>query len=707
MSAGGAAAAVIAAGCRNVGDVPCTEVVDGPRNLPKEDWARHARIGGLEVFAEADNCQLGAGLAAFAAQGCTVVELDSELSFYLTEEQFEAQLDVLERAATIAHSHNMRAVAYFPSLDLLTPNAEETEHTAAKDHPEWIQRDIHGEPNVFIGGGGRVFWVEEGTESAWMCPTSGYVDYFLDRVRRLAATSLDGLWPDVPLLSDIAVEWTCTNDTCGARFKEDTGMTIPSEVDWEDAAFRRWVHWRHGIIQEFLTSILAAAREVDPNFEVVVETVTMDYNGCTIQGLDGASHMDGELLRVWEVDAVSDSTAMRHASADDWLAMAIMMRHGHGCSWPNPSWTFSYGREGDDSALVQGLALATGNGSFELKIPEMTTSVGPDPRKRVFDWFAKHTDLNSAKTDRPVGVIYSGPSRDYTDRNVGVGLYTSLNPDDELWWSDAASELSQAMPYGADYRGACKALILQGAPYEVVIAPRLTDAAGLKRYSVLILTSASALSDAQMDALNAWIEAGGTLLMTGPDTGLYDEQGGRRSGPAFLERLSLSPETKGWTRMDRGAGRVLHNARRAAGFVLDPTRLPDCRDNPSFDDECTDPLFADELATVLTAAGRPISVAVGTRVVADLRQVDSGAYKLICVNLSGLGEAGVGSFTPRMQRLSLSLDVGMTPSAVTVSTPDGDSVQAFQMADGRVALEFDVMDAAVVTLSASQSPGDA
>ena len=43
-----------------------------------------------------------------------------------------------------------------------------------------------------------------GTESAWLCPSSPYADYFANRVARLARTALDGLWGDVPLLSDIA-----------------------------------------------------------------------------------------------------------------------------------------------------------------------------------------------------------------------------------------------------------------------------------------------------------------------------------------------------------------------------------------------------------------------------------------------------------------------------------------------------------------------
>src|SRR5687768_11489770 len=96
-----------------------------------------------------------------------------------------------------------------------------------KHHPARLQTSIDGKPNVFTGGEGRVFWVDPGTESAWMCPTSGYVDYFTKRVQRIAQTAVDGLWGDVPLLSDIGGIWPCVNATCRARFTADTGLVLP------------------------------------------------------------------------------------------------------------------------------------------------------------------------------------------------------------------------------------------------------------------------------------------------------------------------------------------------------------------------------------------------------------------------------------------------------------------------------------------------
>ena len=50
----------------------------------------------------------------------TVVELDSAFSQYLSDEEFEAEARLMDFAAEMAHRLGMRAVAYYPSLEILT-----------------------------------------------------------------------------------------------------------------------------------------------------------------------------------------------------------------------------------------------------------------------------------------------------------------------------------------------------------------------------------------------------------------------------------------------------------------------------------------------------------------------------------------------------------------------------------------------------------
>ena len=74
---------------------------------------------------------------------------------------------------------------------------------------------------------------------------SGYVDVFLDRIKRIAATGLDGIWLDVPLFSELGAAWPDAGPAAAAKFLADTGLQVPRAVDWDDPVWRRWIAWRY------------------------------------------------------------------------------------------------------------------------------------------------------------------------------------------------------------------------------------------------------------------------------------------------------------------------------------------------------------------------------------------------------------------------------------------------------------------------------
>jgi hypothetical protein len=641
-------------------------------------WVRDARIGGCD--ASLDPPELAQALDDLAAQGVSVIEFDSVLSFYLTDAQFEEEAAILDEAAKAAHARGMKAVIYMPTLEVLTPEVASAPGSMFRDHPDWVQVDINGKANRFVGGEGRVFWVEPGTESAWTCPSSPYADYFYRRVQRLARTALDGLWGDVPLLSDIVASWPCICQYCKARFNAETGLTSPSAVDWNDGTFRRWVSWRHKLIRDFEQKILSKAREARADFEVIIETVTMDYTSGTVQGLDPASADDGQLLRVWEVDAVSDRSAMRAASADDWMDMAAMMKHAAGVSGHRPSWVFCYGIQPDDAEHVFGLALAAGNNPFELKIPNMTETVSADYRTRVFGWLKGEADLYAAYPLHQVAVLYSSASRDYLDRVSGVGLYSSLNPGDDLWWSTARSDTVPELQYVADYRGWCRALIHAHLPFDVLPAPR-ASAEALGRYRVVVVPSAVALSDATLAQLAMFVTRGGTVIASGPDLGRYDDDGRDRGSAALLTALGISAPGA-WARRPSGAGFVAHGTERAGRSYLRRE--------------------SQEAAMQLAmAVGQPQLVTdAPAATVFGIRRTRDGKLLLVAANLDGLG-VSAGSFSPRPASFKVALSLqGRGASAVVASRPGGGKAPVmFEVKDGRVHFTLSVAAVSVVTIS--------
>ncbi len=92
-------------------------------------------------------------------------------------------------------------------------------HSMAKDHPDWLQRKINGEPALF--GGGTAFWIREGDEDVWITPfAKEWRKIYMERVRQIAGTGIDGVYVDIPY-------WMTHFDRLGGHLGQ-LSTTIPS-----------------------------------------------------------------------------------------------------------------------------------------------------------------------------------------------------------------------------------------------------------------------------------------------------------------------------------------------------------------------------------------------------------------------------------------------------------------------------------------------
>src|SRR5262249_30999314 len=138
------------------------------------------------------------------AENVTVIEVDTNLSEYLTDEEFEQSIVEASQFNRLVHGAGLRVVWYYPSLEVSTRGGEEGP-SFYKTYPDWVQISVDGEPNVFYGG--VVFWIDPGSESAWLSPNGPWREYYFQRVKRLAQSGADGIWPDVPLYFDVVYDW--------------------------------------------------------------------------------------------------------------------------------------------------------------------------------------------------------------------------------------------------------------------------------------------------------------------------------------------------------------------------------------------------------------------------------------------------------------------------------------------------------------------
>ncbi|WP_406340968.1 beta-galactosidase trimerization domain-containing protein [Streptomyces sp. NBC_00648] len=628
------------------------------------EWARFARIADGTFDDDADpNLDMKPVIAGLKAQNVSVIEVDTILSNWLTDQQFTEHMGKVRSFVQLAHAAGIRVVMYYPSMELISAGGEKgPSFYKNSDGKDWVQRGLDGKPNVFYGS--LVVWVDPGDESCWLSPNSPWRDYYLTRVKALAATGLDAIWPDVPIYFDGALSWCDTSTWATAAFKADTGLSMPVKADFTNLTFRRYVEWRHRNLLQWQLDIAAAGRSVNPDMVTFVETVTMDYQYSTRVGLDGAylRKADG-VSHVWEVDVLGNYDGMRHATATDWTCLISMYKYARAASGTKPAWAFSYGWKADDASLVMAEVLAAGCNPYEVKTPFKTESTDKAMRTRMYGFVAAHQEqLFAATGGAAVGVYHSSSSRDFVSPTEGSGMYVTTKPPTGVkdWWSfDEPQESCAKHEWLGEFRGTVKSLVYAHIPFDTVPSPGI-EAADLAPYRVLLLPDLQAVSDAEANVLRAYVEGGGTVVITGPAPTGLDQLGTARSEYALADVLGLRkgdplPVSR---RQAFGAGSCWYFKDLLGLKYLSST------DQPSADRL---------LEAVRTAAPPTVTLTGDRRIHLELSHLGNDTLVQL-VNFTGFGDTPAAfRTTPTTCTVTLAVPAGQQVLAATVSSPDAAS----------------------------------
>ncbi len=159
------------------------------------------------------------------------------------------------------HGQGMAAVAWINSR---------VSESGAGAHPDWRL--------VFIGGE-RAGQTPRGA----LCPISGWGDALIGFCNyALEQLDLDGLYLDGAFWTPILERprpLACRCAACRARFRADTGQEIPTEIDWENPVFRRWVAWRYQVYSGFYARLAQEVHAAHPNAVVLVNNYHRPEHG--------------------------------------------------------------------------------------------------------------------------------------------------------------------------------------------------------------------------------------------------------------------------------------------------------------------------------------------------------------------------------------------------------------------------------------------
>ena len=459
-----------------------------------QNWTNRVRIGAYGL--KSDNAEA----IVHNAQKTNVfgIEVDNDIPG-----RYESFLDPTEKLSAIravaaaAHKAGNRAFVYIAGTECITAHADQAKHSVMKDHPEWVQRKITGEPAVFTSG--AAFWISPGDEDVWISPyAKDWRKTYMGRVRQIAATGIDGIYVDIPYwmthFEGWETSWASFDDATVTAFREKTGLDAKKDVklgDFNDANFRKWIDFRIETMTEFMREIRVTARSVDPKIMVIPEIYPGIEREATVVGAD-VYPMYGvvdAIAHEYEFGSGEHMAASR--TLQDWFLYQAGMLSFRAFAEGKATWILNYSWDGntgvDKREAMKNLAMSIvmdGANFWDAPGHSMAGSNDEETRKQIFAWIEKNQDIlySPRAPMHPIGVYFSPKSRDYA-------------PD-------------QFLPA---YRGALVALLQAHREFQVV-TPRTLDAF---RGEKLVLPNVLSLDAGEQRSLAEYHRRGGQVVSLG------------------------------------------------------------------------------------------------------------------------------------------------------------------------------------------------
>lgn len=368
--------------------------------------------------------------------------------------------------------------------------------TAFQAHPDWFCRGVDGQPFEY-----------HGTYQA--CVNGGwYRTQALEILREtLSRYPLDGLFFNMfgYLRTDYSYGQydVCHCANCQREFKEFSGMDLPVSYDPSEPALREYLRFQDITSQALRGEFRTLIKEIRP--DIAISNMGKDsefFRGEVNRRLDRSQewiYQSGEQARTYRS---MGSNRIRYSSA---------LTHFVDFPW----------RYASESAPLQSLRLAQqlANGAdphyYFMGLPAQSDREPLPAMRRIFKLHAEHEDkYANLESTASVALYMSSKSARY-----------------------AGSESTSA------FRGAYQALMDAGIVFDVVHDSRAVDedfVSWHQRYGVIVVAGAVCMSEEEAGALDAYVEAGGSLLVIG-DGSSRDEKGSPLSS-FRLQSLPVSGE---------------------------------------------------------------------------------------------------------------------------------------------------------------------
>lgn len=459
-----------------------------------QNWTHYVRIGAYGLNKDSAE-KIVSNATATKVFG---IEVDNDIpgryeSFIDPTEKLKAIRAVAEKA----HAAGNHAFVYIAGTECITANADKTPHTLAKEHPDWLQRKLTGEPAIF--GGGTAFWIRKGDEDVWISPYAAeWRKTYMERVRQIAGTGIDGIYIDIPYwmthFDGWEDSWASFDDYTVAAFRQKTGLDAKRDLkigDFSDANFRKWVDFRIETITDFLREIDQTAKSVNPEIKTIPEIYPGIEEEATRVGSDVYSLYPVVDVIAHEYEFGNGGHMASERTPHDWFRYQVGMHSFRAFAEGKATWILNYSWDGDKKVdareAMQNLAMSqivAGANFWDAPGHSMAGSNDLATRTKIFGWIAQHEQMfyRPRTPIRPVGVYFSPRTRDYGARD-----------------------------FIASYRGCLILLMQKHWEFQVVTPRSLASFAG----DTLVLPDVREINAEEQAALKKLAASGKRIVITG------------------------------------------------------------------------------------------------------------------------------------------------------------------------------------------------
>lgn len=330
------------------------------------------------------------------------------------------------------------------------------------------------------------------------CPNDpGYRTFVVAQIEEICdGYDFEGVWPDMTFWPTVCY---CAN--CRARYQREVGGEIPRVIDWTDPSWTAFQRRRQAWMVEFGQLVTDTFRRRKPTLSVAHQSLAFHYGWSTGGSYELASVMD------WlSADLYGERYGLSFF-AKQFHSLSAIKPFEHINTWCWPTIHEHVITRTEDELRMTALSALMNDGAMVLiDAIDPTGTVHTQSFElagRVYADLERYEAEMGGRFCQDVGIYYSFDSNvDLTENGLDVAVagYTFDDP-----WRDSRTPTT--------HRNAAislaRTLIQQHVPFGVVTR---RDLDRLGDWQVIMLPNAACLGEDEVEALRAFVAAGGSLV---------------------------------------------------------------------------------------------------------------------------------------------------------------------------------------------------